>query len=188
MKSRMYIGICMLGCLILTTACGLGGSGESQPADTSATAVPNAKGKTARKRPAKPAVNPRDAVIASWRKQTKVASYRGIQKSTALGSTSTIDFEYARPNRYHTVMKSHGTASEVTIIGRAVYMRTGKGAWQKAPPGGLSAPELLEGLHTEKAVNLLTEDIRGVKLVGRQVLGGTPTRVYSYRTPTASVS
>ena len=159
MKSRMSIGICMLWSLILATACGFGGAGESQPNENSATAVPKAKSKPDQKRPANPAVSPREAVVASWRKQTKVKSYRGIQKSTALGSTSTIDFEYARPNRYHAVMKSQGTATEVTIIGRAVFMRTGKGAWKKTPPGGLSAPELLEGLHTNEAVDLLTEDI-----------------------------
>ncbi|MDQ3855984.1 MAG: hypothetical protein M3281_06255 [Chloroflexota bacterium] len=187
MKSPVYLGTCLLCCVLLTTGCGLGRAGDDRPA-TAATAtaqtadVARSPATATRERRRAAGLSPRQAVIASWRKQRGVRSYRATHRSAGLGTTVTSSIEYVRPDRYHFVTRGKGYSTEAIIIGRDEYSRRDNGAWEKPRPGGTTLSELLGVIQTQRAFDHEMATIRSVKLVGRKVLDGTPTRVYTYRT------
>lgn len=151
----------------------------SKPAEP-ATPKP-APGAAAKPASAAPAGNPLDLVMKSYQEMAKLKSYRadmtttGLPTGTGTGSssgTSKMKMEVVLPDRIHAV----GDSMEMLMAGGSVWMKDPDGSWQKFAMGldfDAANPKQLE-----EQLSASTDH----RLIGPELLDGTPTMVYEYKT------
>ncbi|MDE3088930.1 MAG: hypothetical protein KGJ80_06055 [Chloroflexota bacterium] len=179
MKRAAILGLLLVA--LALSACG-GGAATAVPTQAlpptaattptkAATATPIP---TATATAAPTSANPLDALTRIFRGWTGVKSFRAkITTTTSAGATTETTLDVVMPDRFHIVSKQF----EAIVIGATYYVKTGT-TWQKiALPKGLDFS--FADLKKIEAELGASTDIR---LVGPEVLDGTPTLVYQYTT------
>ena len=116
--------------------------------------------------------NPAQGLLTAFKGFSSVKAFRAKTSTTGLpGGTQESNLEIVLPDRFHMTTSK----LEMILIGKTMYIKTGT-KWQKLTQNiDLSAvdPKKLEA---ELGVS------KDVKLVGTDILDGTPTFVYQYTT------
>lgn len=187
MKRAAILGLLLVA--LALSACG-GGAATAVPtqaaaptaATTPTTAAAATPIPTAAATVAPASANPLDALTRVFRGWTGVKSFRSkITTTTSAGVTTELNLDVVVPDRFHIVSKQF----EAIVIGATYYLKTGT-TWQKiALPKGLDFSSA--DLKARAAELGASTDI---KLIGPEMLDGTPTLVYQYtvtiKTPTPS--
>ena len=154
------------------------------PAATATLAATPTTAPTATKTPAPTTANPLDALTRIFRGWAGVKTFRAkIMVKPNTGATTETDLDVVMPDRFHVKTKQ----LEAIVIGTTYYVKLGS-QWQKiALPKGID----LNFADVKKLESELGASTN-VKLIGPEVLDGTPTLVYQYtttlKTPTPSTT
>lgn len=116
--------------------------------------------------------NPVQGLLTAFKGLGGVKSFRAKISTTGLpGGTQDSDLEMVLPDRFHMTTSK----LEMILIGKTMYIKTGT-KWQKLTQNiDLSAVDAKK-LEAELGIS------KDVKLVGTDVIDGTPTFVYQYTT------
>lgn len=137
-------------------------SKSSAPEPTKATTQPS--------NPSSPSTNPADAITKAFGGWKSVKSFRAHMTTSAGGAGSQeIDMEFVSPDRYHMNMKG----AEIIMIGTTSYFKVGN-AWQKMTLPQSVDLSMADAGKFQTALGATPD----VKLVGADVVDGTPTTVY----------
>jgi len=176
----------VIGCIVvaaLVTACGAQNTAPSTAPNSAAlptqspesSSAPTQAKPTATVAPALPLGDPREAVIKAVRAQLKAGPYRVKSTTTTDKGTSERTAEVILPDRFHITTRSGQTQQEFIIIATKTYRKVGD-RWTEIPIDmGSLVGEFVSGLSEEAE-----KGISDVKLVGPDVVNGTPTLVYTY--------
>jgi pyruvate/2-oxoglutarate dehydrogenase complex dihydrolipoamide acyltransferase (E2) component len=131
--------------------------------------------------PANPPVgsnDPRQVLANSLRAQAKVKSFR--LKRTIIGADRTTlhSAEIILPDRLHTT----DDKNETIVIAGIYYFKRGDQPWQKMPASVQSPLNALSYVADEKKIDAQLQTVSEFRLVGPEVLDGTPTLVYQFKT------
>lgn len=168
-SSLLFVFSCKNGIDTRSGGVSLPGGGASAGNGSSGAAVISASDK------------PLDVMLRAVHGQLDARSYRArIVNTLPTGSTSTMLFEYAAPDRYHmtTQAKAAGrdTTLEFVVAGKDAFARVNTGAWSRFP-GDVS--QMIKPLRDPKFIDQLARQ-GDARLVGPDTLDGQPTLVYSY--------
>lgn len=198
MKGLRTASMAMSGlALLLVAACG-GGAAPAAPtaapttapaakaaattaamaANPTATTAPATKtsSPTTSASPAAAPGEPRGAITDAFGKMVNVQSFRFRGESQSSGELEEITGELVLPN----TMRISTKEGEIVILGDAFYVKEAGGQWV-----GLKIPADQAAQQTPSVFNPAQEmkDLSGAqnfKVVGMEVVDGTPTTVYSY--------
>jgi hypothetical protein len=87
------------------------------------------------------------------------------------------EMEVVLPDRFRAKMATGGQNMEMVFISGTAYMKLGASPWIKAPTG---APLDLSTLDPKRFESDFRGNVSNVRLVGPDVVEGTPTLVYTY--------
>lgn len=156
------------------------------PAPT-ATSVPAATAAPVATQPAAPVLpvgDPKAVVIKAIKAQLTGGPSRTLTLVETSDSKTQLMSEMVPPDRLHVTMDSDGKrASETIIISDTMWTRTGDGAAWNSGPGGAA----LLSMMSEKEIDATANSITDVKLVGPEMLNGTPTWVYTFTSDRADL-
>ncbi len=172
--------LAMLFVALAISACG--GAPTATPTDALPTSAPAAPTKaaiptavpTAKPTVAPTTANPLDALTRIMRGWAGVKTFRSkITTTTSAGASTEISLDVVMPDRFHVVTKQ----LEAIAIGKTYYLKIGN-QWQKvALPQGIDL-NFADLKKLEAELGASTD----AKLIGPDVLDGTPTLVYEYTT------
>lgn len=153
------------------------------PTATSAPAATAAPVATQPAAPVLPVGDPKTVVIKAIKSQLTAGPSRTLTLVETSDSKMQLTSEMVPPDRLHIVMDSDGKrASETIIISDTMWTRTSDGAWNSGPGGAA-----LLSMMSEKEIDATTNSITDVKLVGPELLNGTPTWVYTFTSDRADL-
>jgi len=151
-----------------------------------ATTAPAATAAPAATQPAAPVLpvgDPKAVVIKAIKAQLTAGPSRTLTLVETSDSKTQLTSEMVLPDRLHIVMESDGKrVSETIIISDTMWTRTGDGAWNSSPGGAA-----MLSMMGEKEIDATTNSITDVKLVGPELLNGTPTWVYTFTSDRADL-
>jgi len=214
MKMQIHLTLILFGCLLLVAAgCGSNAGNTSAAVPTSAnnaivptqtavstapTAVPTQAAEsttpTAAGQATKAAAptlasgnppvgsnDPRQVLANALRAQAKVKSFRHKRTIIGAGSTTSLSAEIILPDRFH------GTTdeTETIVIAGIIYFKLADQPWRKSPASASQGLNALTFVVDETKLDALLQSVSEFRLVGPEVLDGTPTLVYQYKTTTA---
>ena len=120
------------------------------------------------------ASNPLDALTQTFRGLGNVKSFRArIAMAGTPAGAQEMNLEVVLPDRFHMVSKQ----TEMIILNQAVYIKVA-GQWQKMPMTQGIDLSMTDPQKLQTTLGAATD----VKLIGAEVLDGTPTMVYQYTT------
>jgi len=125
--------------------------------------------------PALPIGDPKEAIVATLRKQLKSGSYRSKTIITSTDGTVEITGEIVPPDRMHVFNSIGGKVIETIYIGDTSWTKTGD-TWQESKVG---VGQILSQF-SDAFVDEMAGTVSDVKLVGPELLNGVPTLVYTY--------
>ncbi len=129
--------------------------------------------------PALPTGDAKAAIVAAQKKSI-TQPYRTKTTVQSSNGNTEINGEFVPPNKFHVMTKSafdgRDTTTEMIVVENTMWMRLNGNAWTKTP----AAKATLDALQ-----NSITDEMAGAisdaKLVGADVINGTPTFLYSYK-------
>jgi hypothetical protein len=158
------------------------------PTATTAPAPPTAApaAATTAATPAAAAGDARSVLADVFRGWTGVKSFRArVDAAVAPGATpqTAMQMEVLLPDRMRGTVNAGGQTIEMLMIGGTAYMKLPTGQWMRAPG---NIPVDFTGLDPHRFESDFQRDVTNVRLVGPDVVDGTPTLAYTYEfTPTA---
>jgi hypothetical protein len=160
-------------CLLLGSACGTKPSAGNSSGSSSSSG--SAAGSAAT---APSSLSPAEAMTKVMSKMLEAKSFRANMSGTSSeGQPYTVTMEFVSPDRYHMTSQ----AGEYIIVGHDSYLKAPGRGWMKSPVD-------VSGMMTQFRDPKFSEELNkasgggDVKLVGPDVLDGTPTLVYEYTT------
>jgi hypothetical protein len=109
-------------------------------------------------------------------------SYRArVESSTSSGTTSTTSIEFVAPDHFHLTREATTpghppTKRETIVVGAETWMKMGDAPWQKFPA---DLSDTIKQFRDPEVINQIAKSL-DVKVVGTEVLEGTPTTIYQY--------
>jgi outer membrane lipoprotein-sorting protein len=174
------MGIClrtMIACSVLVWA-GCVQSNKNTPTSGISSDSANAKSAT----PSTTGLETKEGLLKATKAQMDSASYRAkIVSSTSAGTESTTTIEFVAPDRYRMTREADASgkpmpSQQTIIVGKSTYMKMGNAEWQKFP---IDMGEMISQFRNSKLLDELAKNTE-VKVLGPDVLDGTPTIVYQY--------
>ena len=133
--------------------------------------------------PVLPVGDPKAAVIKAMKAQFTAGPSRSVTHIESSDGITTLTAEMVPPDRLHIMMDSGDKRlSETIIISDTMYSRSANGAWNTNSGGAA-----LLSMMTEKEIDATANSITDVKLVGPDLLNGTPTWVYTFTSDRADL-
>jgi outer membrane lipoprotein-sorting protein len=113
-----------------------------------------------------------EAVMKSFRAQMELKSYRmRMETTTPQLGTRVVNAEFVAPDRLRWIADEQ----EMIVTGSVGYMRQ-RGVWTKAP---IDVATLISSIREPKVIEEISRSA-DVKLLGNDVVDGTPVQVYQY--------
>lgn len=156
--------VAIVGTLLLAAA-GCGKSEEGKPAANANAGAPAgaASGSSS---------TPLESIMKSFRAQMDLKSYRmRMETTTPRTGTKLVVAEFVAPDRLRWVAEGQ----EMIVIGSVGYMRQGA-IWTKAP---IDVTSLISTIRDPKVIEEISKSA-DVKLLGSDVIDGTPVNIYQY--------
>jgi hypothetical protein len=120
---------------------------------------------------------PHDVMMKAVRAQLDARSYRAhVTTSMGGGPDNKMVIEYVAPDRYRMVSEAQGGRQEFVIVGGAAYIKGPNGQWVKSPVG---VADIIKQFRDPKVLEDMAKTT-DIKLVGPDMVDGTPTLVYEY--------
>lgn len=127
--------------------------------------------------------NPHEAMMKAVRAHLDARSYRAhVTTSVGGGPENNMVIDYFAPDRFRAVMEAPaggpaaGQKREFIIVGNAAYIQGPDGRWVRSPVG---VADIARKLRDPKMLEDMAK-VTDVRLVGPEMLDGTPTLVYQY--------
>ena len=126
--------------------------------------------------------NPHDVLLKAMRAQFEAKSYRAhVTTSADGGPAHNMVIEYVAPDRYRMVREAQagdreGTMREFVIVGSGTFIKGPSGQWVRSP---VDATEMVKSFRDPKMLDEMAKTT-DAKLLGPELLDGTPTLVYQY--------
>jgi len=161
-------------CLLFGSACSTNSSGGNSNGSASSSGG-GAPGSAAT---APTSLSPAEAMTTVMNKMLDAKSFRANMTGTSgEGQPITVTMEFAAPDRYHMI----GQGGEYIIVGHDSYLKAPGRGWMKSP---YDVSAMMQQFRDPKFAEELNKASGGgdVKLVGSDVLDGTPALVYEYTT------